>query len=278
MYWALRQWLLTEGTRGRGSRSRSSTPTTRRPCAPRCGPARRSSSGSRTPANPLWGLTDIEAAAGIAHAAGAKLAVDLHLRLALPHPPPDSRRRRGDARGDEDPQRPFGRGRRRAGGARDRRLLAAAGDDPQGRRRDPGAVRGLSADPRHAHIPPARGGDGRLRHGAGGALPGASARRVRALSRPAGSSPATTSPRRQMENGFGYMLSIRVAGGEAAAIATAARVGLWTRATSLGGVESLIRAPRLDRGAGQRPARRTSCGSRWAARILRTSMRIWMRR
>ncbi len=36
------------------------------------------------------------------------------------------------------------------------------------------------------------------------------------------------------------MLSIRVRGGEAAAIATAARVGLWKRATSLGGVESLI--------------------------------------
>jgi cystathionine gamma-synthase len=45
---------------------------------------------------------------------------------------------------------------------------------------------------------------------------------------------------RQMENGFGYMLSIQVAGGEDAAIRTAARVGLWKRATSLGGVESLI--------------------------------------
>ncbi|MEH3119256.1 MAG: PLP-dependent aspartate aminotransferase family protein [Methylorubrum populi] len=45
---------------------------------------------------------------------------------------------------------------------------------------------------------------------------------------------------RQMEGGFGYMLSIRAAGGEAAAIDTAARVALWKRATSLGGVESLI--------------------------------------
>ncbi len=45
---------------------------------------------------------------------------------------------------------------------------------------------------------------------------------------------------RQMTGGFGGMLSIRVAGGEAAAIAAAARVGLWKRATSLGGVESLI--------------------------------------
>jgi cystathionine gamma-synthase len=45
---------------------------------------------------------------------------------------------------------------------------------------------------------------------------------------------------RQMSGGFGGMLSIRVKGGEAAAIGTAARVTLWQRATSLGGVESLI--------------------------------------
>lgn len=45
---------------------------------------------------------------------------------------------------------------------------------------------------------------------------------------------------RQMVGGFGGMLSIRLKGGEAAAVATAARVKLWKRATSLGGVESLI--------------------------------------
>jgi cystathionine gamma-synthase len=44
---------------------------------------------------------------------------------------------------------------------------------------------------------------------------------------------------RQM-GGFGGMLSIRVKGGERAAIDAAARVKLWKRATSLGGVESLI--------------------------------------
>jgi len=45
---------------------------------------------------------------------------------------------------------------------------------------------------------------------------------------------------RQMAGGFGGMLSIRVAGGGDAAIAAAARVEVWQRATSLGGVESLI--------------------------------------
>jgi cystathionine gamma-synthase len=44
---------------------------------------------------------------------------------------------------------------------------------------------------------------------------------------------------RQM-SGFGGMLSVRVKGGERAAIDAAARVKLWKRATSLGGVESLI--------------------------------------
>ena len=44
---------------------------------------------------------------------------------------------------------------------------------------------------------------------------------------------------RQM-TGYGAMLSIRLRGGARAAIATAARVKLWKRATSLGGVESLL--------------------------------------
>ncbi len=46
--------------------------------------------------------------------------------------------------------------------------------------------------------------------------------------------------KRQMKGGFGGMLSVRVRGGEEAAIAAASRVELWNRATSLGGVESLI--------------------------------------
>lgn len=56
--------------------------------------------------------------------------------------------------------------------------------------------------------------------------------------------------RRQMRGGFGGMLSIRVAGGEAAAVATASRVQLWKRATSLGGVESLMEHRASVEGAG----------------------------
>jgi cystathionine gamma-synthase len=55
---------------------------------------------------------------------------------------------------------------------------------------------------------------------------------------------------RQMRDGFGYMMSVQVKGGEGAAIATAAQVRLWKRATSLGGVESLIEHRASIEGAG----------------------------
>jgi cystathionine gamma-synthase len=54
---------------------------------------------------------------------------------------------------------------------------------------------------------------------------------------------------RQM-TGFGAMLSIRVRRGERAAVAAAALVELWKRATSLGGVESLIEHRASVEGAG----------------------------
>jgi cystathionine gamma-synthase len=53
-----------------------------------------------------------------------------------------------------------------------------------------------------------------------------------------------------MKGGFGGMLSVRVKAGEQAAIATAANVRLWKRATSLGGVESLIEHRASIEGAG----------------------------
>ena len=56
--------------------------------------------------------------------------------------------------------------------------------------------------------------------------------------------------RRQMGGGFGGMLSIRASGGEAAAIAVAAKTAIWKRATSLGGTESLIEHRASVEGAG----------------------------
>lgn len=52
--------------------------------------------------------------------------------------------------------------------------------------------------------------------------------------------PGHTLARRQMEGGFGPLVSFRVRGGETAARAVAARLALFRDATSLGGVESLV--------------------------------------
>jgi cystathionine gamma-synthase len=54
------------------------------------------------------------------------------------------------------------------------------------------------------------------------------------------SHPAHAVAARQMRDGFGGMLAIRVAGGAPNALAVAGRLRLFTRATSLGGVESLV--------------------------------------
>lgn len=64
------------------------------------------------------------------------------------------------------------------------------------------------------------------------------------------SSPGHELAKRQMKGGFGGMLSIRVRAGEQAAITAAANVQLWKRATSLGGVESLIEHRASIEGAG----------------------------
>jgi len=59
----------------------------------------------------------------------------------------------------------------------------------------------------------------------------------------------------QMPGGFGAMLSVCVAGGEAAALRVAGGTRLFTRATSLGGVESLIEHRASIEGPGTRAPR-----------------------
>jgi cystathionine gamma-synthase len=65
-----------------------------------------------------------------------------------------------------------------------------------------------------------------------------------------GNDPGHAVAKKQMQGGFGGMLSIRVKGGEAAAVGAAARVKVWKRATSLGGVESLVEHRASVEGAG----------------------------
>jgi cystathionine gamma-synthase len=62
--------------------------------------------------------------------------------------------------------------------------------------------------------------------------------------------PGHTTAARQMHGGFGGMLSMRFKGGAAAAVAGAARMQIWKRATSLGGVESLVEHRSSIEGAG----------------------------
>ena len=134
--------------------------------------------------------------------------------------------------------------------ARAGRFLGPHQAQPRHARADPRPARGLPAAARHAHAsrsacrPPARGrwnwprGSPTTPRWPRCCIPGCPA------------TPATPSRARQMQGGFGGMLSIRLRGGEAAAIATAARVELWKRATSLGGVESLIEHRASIEGAG----------------------------
>lgn len=191
------------------------------------------------PANPLWTITDIAAVAGIAHAAGARLAVDS--TVASPFH-----------------TRPIALGADIVVHAATKILnghsdvvagvIAGARDDEFWRRivtqrSAGGAILGpfeaflLLRGLRTFHL--------RARAQADTALD--LARRLAAHPRVDSvlypgleTHPGHDVARRQMEDGFGSMLSIRVSGGAAAAIATAARVRLWHRATSLGGVESLI--------------------------------------
>jgi cystathionine gamma-synthase len=60
---------------------------------------------------------------------------------------------------------------------------------------------------------------------------------------------------RQMSGGFGAMISFQTAGGEEAALSAVSRVRLFTRATSLGGVESLIEHRATSEGAASQAPR-----------------------
>ena len=194
-----------------------------------------------TPSNPLWTITDIAGAAEIAHAAGARLAVDSTTASPFHTRPLDARRRHRHACGDQGAERPFRRGGRRARRREGGRVLDAGREYPQEAGRDPRPLRGLSPDARHAHAPPvAHGRPGEKRPAIWRERFSAHPKVARVLYPGLPQHPGHDIAARQMENGFGYMLSIQVSDGEAAAIRTAARVGLWKRATSLGGVESLI--------------------------------------
>jgi cystathionine gamma-synthase len=248
MYWSLRNWLLTEATRwGLTVELVDTSDLAAIRAALR--PDKTKLVWLETPSNPMWTVTDIAAVAELAHAAGARVAVDstvatpvLTRPLALGadlvmHSATKYLNGHSDviagalatARDDEPWQR-IKRNRAQIGGILgpfEAWLLLRGMRTLVPRVRQASATAMAIAEHFHGH-------------------PLVSAVLYPGLPSADGHAIAA----RQMQGGFGGMLSIRVKGGTQAAIDAAAKVELWKRATSLGGVESLIEHRSSIEGAG----------------------------
>ncbi len=238
MYWALRNWLMTEARHwGLDVQLVDTSDIDAVRAAIRPGKTRLV--WLETPSNPLWSISDIAAISAIAHEAGAMVAVDSTVAtpvftrpLALGadivmHAATKALNGHSDVIAGA-----------LAGARRD-----AFWDRIAAVRKNFGAVLG----PFEAFllIRGMRTLDLRVRTASASAAELAQRfarhRHVSDVLYPGlPTHPGHDIAARQMTGGFGHMLSIRVRGGEASAVATAAGVELWKRATSLGGVESLI--------------------------------------
>jgi cystathionine gamma-synthase len=238
MYWGLRKWLQEDAP---GLGIEASFVDAGDPAAIRAGlrPGRTKLVWIETPANPLWTVTDIAEAADIAHRAGALLAVDSTVATPVLTRPialgADIVMHSGTKylNGHSDVM----------AGALVFARKDAAWERAVRLRSMLGAILGpfeaalLLRGVRTLHV--------RVRHQCASAMTIAQhfARhpRTEAVLYPGlETHPGHNAAARQMQGGFGGMLSLRVKGGETAAIATAAKVEIWKRATSLGGVESLM--------------------------------------
>ncbi|WP_038363593.1 aminotransferase class I/II-fold pyridoxal phosphate-dependent enzyme [Bosea sp. UNC402CLCol] len=248
MYWALRNWLMTEATRwGLNVEFVETDDLAALKAAVKPGVTKLI--WAETPSNPLWTITDIAAVAEIAHKAGAKLAVDstcaspVHTRPLTLGADIVMHSATKVLNGHSDV----------IAGA----LCAREDDEFWNRiktvRRGQGGILGpfeaylLMRGMRTLHV--------RQERQSASAM--ALAQRLsahplvaRVLYPGLPQHPGHDIAARQMENGFGFMLSVQVSGGEQAAIRTAAHVELYKRATSLGGVESLIEHRASIEGAG----------------------------
>ncbi len=238
MYWGLRRWLL-EDAPSHGLEVTFFDSSDPDGLGNAIRPGRTGLVWVETPSNPIWSITDIEEAARRAHEAGALLAVDSTVPTPVLTRPltlgadivVHSATKYLNGHSDvvagamvfARPGAAFERAARMRGvlggilGAFEAALL----------------LRGL----RTLHV--------RVRHQSASAL--AIARHLenhpavaRVLYPGLRAHPGHVVAARQMQGGFGGMLSIRVRGGEAAAVSAAGRMRVWKRATSLGGVESLI--------------------------------------
>ena len=248
MYWAMRNWLMTEAP-AYGLEVTFCDAEDLEAVRAAVQPGRTKLVWLETPSNPLWGVSDIAGVAKIAHAAGAVVGVDSTCATPVFTRPLALG---ADVVMHSATKYLNGHSDVIAG------VLAFARDDERTARiRKIRASHGMILGPFEAFllIRGLRTLDLRVRAAAVNAM-----ELAQRLSNHAGVSavlypglpghPGHEVARRQMQGGFGGMLSIRVRAGEAAAIATAARVKLWKRATSLGGVESLIEHRASIEGAG----------------------------
>lgn len=238
MYWGLKKWLA-EDAPSYGVTATFVDATSLESIKSAVRPGQTRMIWIETPANPIWGVTDIAAAAGIAHAAGAVLVVDSTVATPVLTQPLALG---ADAVMHAATKYLNGHSDVVAGA-----IVFAGRDAFHDRAARVRSMLGPILGPfeaalllrgmRTLHV--------RVRHQCATAM--ALARHFADVPRIAevlypglpgfrGHDIAA----RQMRGGFGGMLSIRVKGGEAAAIRAAANVKLWKRATSLGGVESLI--------------------------------------
>lgn len=238
MYWLLRQWLLGFA-RHWGLSTTLVDMTDLDDVARAIEPSKTKLIWAETPANPLWDIADIAKLAEIAHGAGARLGVDSTAATPVFTQPlalgadivMHSATKYLNGHSDL------------IAGALVTRLCDAQWERIKTIRVQSGGIPGsfeawLLLRGMRTLFP-------RVRTAAANALALAEALRadphVASVLYPGLSSfPGHAVAARQMKGGFGGMLSIRVKGGEAAAIAAAANVRLWKRATSLGGTESLL--------------------------------------
>ncbi len=238
MYWGLKKWLA-EDAPALGIQTTFVDATRLDAISAAIEPGATRMVWIETPSNPMWGISDIRAAATLAHGAGALLAVDSTVATPVLTQPIGLG---ADVVMHSATKYLNGHSDVLAGA-----LVLARQDDYAQRvarvRSMLGAIIGpmeaslLLRGMRTLHL--------RVRHQCASAMqlarhfaghPRIEAVLYPGLAGDAGHAVAAA----QMIGGFGGMLSVRVKGGEAAAIRTAANVRVWKRATSLGGVESLV--------------------------------------
>ena len=238
MYWGLKKWLA-EDAAALGIRTTFVDATSLAAIRAAIEPRATRMIWIETPANPVWGITDIRAAAAAAHEAGALLGVDSTIATPVLTQPLSLG---ADVVMHSATKYLNGHSDVLAGALAVGRTDAYA-DRLARVRAMLGAIVGpmeaslLLRGMRTLHL--------RVRHQSESAM--AIARhfaghpRIGCVLYPGlTGDPGHVIASGQMNGGFSGMLSLRVAAGEAAAIRAAANVKVWKRATSLGGVESLI--------------------------------------